>query len=70
MFQTGYKYHFITALVFVLAGAALLLKPSIVKLPEDTATILAVLIMVWGIFRGINGYFLYKKTKRSEDSPN
>lgn len=67
--RTGYKYHFITAAVFIAAGLILWIKPSLLQgVKPETVSIVALLLAVWGIFRGLNGYFMYRKSRNQNES--
>jgi drug/metabolite transporter (DMT)-like permease len=61
MFRTGHLYHFITASFFLLLGIYLVFNPDVNGL---NARIFGVVLMLWGLFRVINGYFLLKRKKR------
>jgi hypothetical protein len=68
-FKTGYLYHVITGIVFILAGIWLIANnDSLEHIQKTYRNLLIGVMFAWGIFRMANGYFLYKKLKRDEES--
>jgi hypothetical protein len=59
MFKTGYLYHWITSGVFIILGLYLLIFSPEVR--GINAFWFGIVIILWGLFRGFNGYLLYKR---------
>jgi hypothetical protein len=64
MFRTGHWYHFITAGFFLLFGGFLLIFNPEFK--GINAGIFGTVLILWGLFRGLNGYLLLRRKKREE----
>ena len=68
MFKTGHFYHFLTASLFVGMGIYLmLLNPSILVLRGINPLWFGGILLVWGVFRGINGYLMWRRKRKTDD---
>lgn len=68
MLRTGYVYHFFTALVFIGLGIFMLVRPEVLNNKGLNPFWIGILLFVWGGFRVVNGYLVYKKQKREKSS--
>lgn len=68
MFKTGYIYHFITAAVFIGMGLYLIfVNPAMLDSKGINPLWLGGILLVWGFFRGINGYLMRQRKSKSDD---
>jgi hypothetical protein len=66
MLKTGHIYHFFTAIVFTGLGIYLWIYPEIVERKGIPAKWVTLILILWGVFRLINGLLLLKKIKGNE----
>jgi hypothetical protein len=65
MFKTGYVYHFLTAALFIGMGLYLMVvNPSMLDSKGINPLWFGGILIVWGIFRGINGYLMWQRKSR------
>ncbi|MFN4915787.1 MAG: hypothetical protein ACK5FT_10775 [Sphingomonadales bacterium] len=66
MFKTGYFYHFLTASVFIGMGIYFItLNPSALEIRGINPIWFGGILLVWGVFRGINGYLMMRKRRNT-----
>lgn len=63
-FQTGHWYHWITAIVFVVIAVWMSFSPgNLREVPANYRYAFIGILLVWALFRGLNGYWIYKRKK-------
>lgn len=68
MFKTGFFYHFLTAVVFIGMGAYFItLNPSLLEIRGINPIWFGGILLIWGIFRGVNGYLMMRKRRNAEN---
>jgi hypothetical protein len=60
MFKTNHWYHWISALAFWIFAAVFYMKGDI-NVMGYGSTPIVVFLVVWGSFRALNGYLLFRK---------
>ncbi len=67
-FQTSYIYHFVTAIIFFIMAVYLFVVPDAFSgIPSAYRTTLIVVLVLWALFRGMNGYYSYQRSKRDKN---
>jgi hypothetical protein len=67
-FRTGYIYHWVSAVLFIGIGMYVFFNPSV--LPGNSSSLkagIAALLSIWGLFRGINGYLIYRRRSHEKE---
>jgi hypothetical protein len=67
--HTGYIYHFITAALFVFFAAGIWFFPQYTgNIASQYRGVLSLILLLWGLFRAMNGYFAWKRSRREKGS--
>ena len=68
-FKAGHWYYFLTALVFIVLAIYMRLNPGNLQyLDPIYREVIFWVLLGWGAFRAMNGYFLYKRNKYSNEN--
>ncbi|NBP06264.1 MAG: hypothetical protein EBV15_08625 [Bacteroidetes bacterium] len=68
MFRTGHFYHFLTASIFIGMGTYFwFLHPETLESRGINPLWFGCILFVWGVFRGINGYLLLRRKRKTQD---
>jgi predicted MFS family arabinose efflux permease len=68
MFKTGYFYHFLTASIFIGMGAYFwFLNPSALEIKGINPAWFGGILLIWGLFRGLNGYLMLSRKKKTDN---
>lgn len=67
MFKTGHFYHFLTAVVFICMGLYFwFLNPESLSLKGINPMWFGGVLLIWGVFRGINGFLMLRKKRNNQ----
>jgi len=68
MFKTGHFYHFLTASVFICMGFYFwIINPESLSLKGINPAWFGGILIIWGLFRGVNGYLIFRRKRKSSD---